>query len=108
MKRLLSGLKKWAIHDALKHLIAKHKLKITDLLIDSGWENILLDQVDPNINLYYCDAGNPWQKGMVERTIRALRTYHLLAKFCSIDIVSQKQLDWIVNDYWQFKQAIKG
>ena len=79
MKRLLSGLKKWAIHDALKHLIAKHKLKITDLLMDSGWENILLDQVDPNINLYYCDATNPWQKGVVERTIRGLRTYHLLA-----------------------------
>lgn len=99
---------KWAIRDALKYLLAKHKLKIDHLLMDNGWENILLDQVDPNINLYYCDAGSPWQKGMVERTIRGLRTYHLLAKSCSIDLVSQNQLDWIVNDYWQFKQAING
>ena len=66
MKRCLKN--KRAVCNALKAIIRKYHLQIDHLLMDNGWENILLDQVDPNINLYHCDPPSPWQKSNVERT----------------------------------------
>ena len=74
--------------------------------MDNGWENILLDQVDPNINLYHCDPSSPWQKANVERTIRDLRTYPSLAKRHSLDPVDQKEIDRIIYHYWNYRQFL--
>lgn len=104
IKRCLKN--KRAVRNALKAIIRKYHLQIDHLLMDNGWENILLDQVDPNINLYHCDPSSPWQKSNVERTIRDLRTYPLLAKHRSLDPVDQKEVNQIIFHYWNYRQFL--
>ena len=101
MKRCLKN--KWSVCNALKAIISKYHLQIDHLLMDNGWENIMLDQVDPNINLYRCDPSIPWQKANVERTIWDLRTYPSLAKRHSLDPVDQKEVNRIIFHYWNYR-----
>ena len=67
--------------------------------MDNGWENIFLHEVDPNINLYYCDPYHPNQKALVERMIRDLRVDTDLSDGVCFDHLDEAKIKQINDDF---------
>lgn len=88
-----------ALKQAVISLIKQYHLNIEHLLMDNGWENILLHEVDPNIKLYHTDPGKPNQKALVERMIRDLRTYVALDGKTSFNRLNEITIKKINNDF---------
>ena len=89
---------------AVISLIKQYNLKIEHLLMDNGWENIFLHEVDPNINLYHCDPYHPNQKALVERMIRDLRVDTDLSDGVCFDHLDEAKIKQINDDFNAIKK----
>jgi IS30 family transposase len=85
-------------NEVAKHFIQwqqDDKLPILSITTDQGSEFAGLPAIFPD-NLYFCEAGKPYQKGAVENMNGLIRQY--LPKGMSFDHVTQAMLDKIADE----------
>lgn len=91
---------------ALQNLFSKIEA-IETITMDNGTETALWQDVEEMLNtqVYFCNPGQPWQKGGVENGIGLLRQFFPKGK--SLKNVSQKEINlatYLINYYRPFKK----
>lgn len=85
-----------AIKKILNNKIFKN-INIKGIITDQGKEFSKWKEIEKitGTNVYFCDAGTPNQKPLVERMNRDIR--HWFAKGTDFNNITQQEIDWVIN-----------
>ena len=74
--QLVKDLKAETVTRAMQYLFARVD-NVQGIIFDRGKENSMFREIMQMLrsSVYFCDAGSPWQKGLVEQSIGQLRSY---------------------------------
>lgn len=92
------------VKEKLMMIIQENNLKIDQLIIDNGPENVLLHEIESIGQIYRCRPYCSSDKGQIENVHRLLRYW--IEKGKSIDSISQIYLDWVVEQINNYPRRV--